>query len=143
MGTVPFLPLTPESSLPTLEIALAVAVRQGRALVARRSPDAHLGGLWEFPGGKIESGEEPAEAARRELREEAGLEGGSLEPLTLFVHSYPDRTVRLHAFLIREPAGEVRVDGDREWAWLAREELLAVPMPEANAAILRALGWRL
>lgn len=126
----------------TVEVALAVAVRGGKILVAEREAVVHLGGLWEFPGGKVEPGEEPERAALRELREEAGLEGATAEPLLVLLHAYPDRTVRLHAYLVREPAGEVRVDGGRRWAWLSRAELAALPMPEANAAILRALAWR-
>lgn len=123
-------------------MALAVALRGGKVLVAERDAAAHLGGCWEFPGGKIEPGEEPRSAALRELTEETGLEGGTAEPLVVLVHGYPDRTVRLHAYLVREPAGEVRVDGGRKWAWLPPAELASLPMPEANAAILRALAWR-
>ncbi len=110
--------------------------------MAERGAAAHLGGLWEFPGGKIEPGEEPQSAALRELKEETGLEGATAEPLVVLVHSYPDRTVRLHAYLIREPAGQVHVDGGRRWAWRPPAELASLPMPEANAAILRALTWR-
>lgn len=126
-----------------VEVALAVAMRSGKVLVARRGEGAHLEGLWEFPGGKIESGETPPAAAARELREETALEGGSFEPLTLFVHSYPERHVTIHAFLVRDPAGEVRTDGDRPWGWVSSDGLAALPMPEANRAILRALAWRL
>ncbi len=126
-----------------VEVALAVAMRSGKILVARRAAGSHLEGLWEFPGGKIASGESPAAAAARELREEAALEGGAFEPLTVFVHSYPDRRITIHAFLVREPRGEVRTDGDRPWGWVDSDELAALPMPEANRAILRALAWRL
>jgi 8-oxo-dGTP diphosphatase len=128
---------------PTVEIAVAVAVRSGRILVARRDAGAHLGGLWEFPGGKIEEGEGPPATALRELSEETGLAGGAVEPLVVVVHDYPDRSVRLHAFLVREPEGEVRVGAGREWAWAAPGELRALEMPEANVPIVRALAWRL
>lgn len=125
-----------------IEVALAVAVRSGKVLVARRGEGSHLEGLWEFPGGKIEPGESPLAAASRELREETALEGGTCEPLTVFVHSYPDRQITIHAFVVREPAGEVRTDGDRPWDWVSSDDLAALPMPEANRAILRALAWR-
>jgi 8-oxo-dGTP diphosphatase len=104
-------------------------VREGRVLVARRSSESHLGGLWEFPGGKIEDGETPEAALERELREEMQLEAGETEPLTVYVHSYPDRTVRLHAFLVRDARGDVRTDGAREWAWVLPGDLAAHPMP--------------
>ena len=124
-----------------VDVAVAIPVRDGRILVAQRAEGSHLGGTWEFPGGKIRDGEDAADAARRELLEETGLEACDLEPLLVFVHDYPDRTVRLHCFVAREPDGEVEIAG-RPWAWRLREELDAATMPAANASILRALGWR-
>jgi 8-oxo-dGTP diphosphatase len=121
-------------------VAIAIPIRGGRVLVARRAEGTHVGGAWEFPGGKIRDGEDAAEAARRELFEETGLEAHELEPLLIFVHDYPDRAVRLHCFVAREPVGAVEIAG-REWAWLLREELDAATMPAANASILRALDW--
>jgi 8-oxo-dGTP diphosphatase len=124
-------------------VALAIVVRGGEVLIARRASDQHLPDAWEFPGGKIEDGEEPHDAALRELREETGLLGAATEPLLVFVHDYPDRRLRFHAFLVRDPAGQVRTDGDRPWAWAPLASLEGVAMPDANRAIVRALRWRL
>jgi len=125
-----------------IDIALVVACRERRFLVARRRGEVHLAGYWEFPGGKIEPGEEPAEAARRELEEETGLLALSLEPLVVVVHDYVDRPLRFHVFLSREPQGEVRLAEEREWGWKTRDELERLDMPEANRQMLRALRWR-
>lgn len=134
--------MAPDATVP-LEVALAVPLRGGRVLVAQRSEGDRFAGLWEFPGGKIGAGEDPEAAALRELEEETTLAGGRVEPLTVFHHAYADRNLRLHVFLVRDPAGEVATDGDRPWRWIAPEDLESVPMPEANRAILRALGWRI
>lgn len=122
----------------TVDVALAIVLRERRVLVARREPGSHLEGLWEFPGGKIEAGEEPHDAALRELREETGLVGSEAEPLNIFHYAYPDRDVRLHAFVVRDAVGE-----PRRFEWVEAKALEALPMPEANRAILRALAWRL
>lgn len=128
---------------PGLPIALVVVVRGRRVLVARRPDDAeHLPGHWEFPGGKVEDGESPDTAARRELAEETGLTAGALEPLTTTVYDYPDRRLRFHVYLARDPEGEPDTSG-RPWAWRAPDELDPTAFPPANAPILRALAWRL
>lgn len=126
-----------------LDIALAIVVREGRLLVARRSGDQHLAGAWEFPGGKIDDGEEPEAAALRELREETGLTADSAAPLLVFVHDYPDRRLRFHAFVVTSASGDVVLDGDRSFQWVQPSSLDELTMPDANRAILHALRWRL
>lgn len=133
----------PAGGAPRTDVALAVAIRDRRCLVARRPEASHAGGGWEFPGGKLDSGEEPQTAARRELAEETGLEGGRLEPLLVLVHDYPDVAVRLHCFIVADPEGEVSTDDGREHRWVTGAELAGLAMPEANGPIVRALRWRL
>ncbi len=122
-----------------LEIALAVPLRDGAVLLARRRSDAHQGALWEFPGGKLETGESPAEAAARELSEETGLRAARLQSLLKLEHDYPDRTVRLHVFLAFDCAGELSIDGGREHAWVEASELATFEMPAANRPIVEAV----
>lgn len=125
-------------------MALAIPVAVGRVLVGRRPEGAHLAGLWEFPGGKVEPGETPAAAARRELAEETGLVSATVEPLVVLVHDYPDRSVRLHAFVARVPHDAVRTfsrgpSAAHDWTWVEPAQLEALAMPAANAVILQAL----
>ncbi len=126
-----------------IDIALAIPVLDDRVLIARRGEGLHLAGKWEFPGGKVEAGEAPAEAARRELAEETGLDSDELEPLVVVVHDYAEMPLRLHVFLVREWKGEPRLGGPRELTWVPVDELFEVEMPEANRQMLRALSWRL
>ena len=116
-------------------MALALPIRDGRYLVARRAEGTHLAGLWEFPGGKIAAGERPEEAARRELLEETGLTAVDLRPLTDFEHAYPERSIRFHVYLSREPRGEASAG----WVWVEPGELRGLRMPPANAKVLEAL----
>lgn len=124
-----------------LEIAVAVALRGVAVLLRPRAEAGSLAGAWEFPGGKIEPGEDPLAAARREMREETGLTGGSWEPLLVHEHDYPDRRVRLHAFLVRDPEGTPA--GAPLWAWVPVSRVRALPLPGANGPILDALDRRL
>ena len=126
-----------------IDVGLAIPLRDGKTLVARRPAATHLGGFWEFPGGKVASGEEPADTARRELAEETGLQAATLDPLLVVVHDYDDRPLRLHVFVAAVPSGPVCMDAAREFAWVGYEELLELRMPEANRQMVRALGWRL
>ena len=131
-----------------LQVAVGVAFRvhpggsgQAQVLVARRAPDAHQGGLLEFPGGKVEPGESVAEALIREFREEVALEIDpvQLEPLITIEHDYGDRAVRLEVRRIRAWSGEARGLEGQPVEWRALEELHDEDFPAANRPILRAL----
>ena len=124
-------------------IALVLPIRDGGVLVARRPEGRHLAGFWEFPGGKIERGEDPEVCARRELAEETGLAAGPLEPLTVLFWDYPDRLLRIHVYLARDCRGPVTMRPRGEWGWKSPAELETLEMPEANRPILRALRFRL
>ena len=124
-----------------LEIAIAVALRGDAVLLRPRPEQGSLAGAWEFPGGRIEPGEDALAAARREMREETGLTGGRWEPLLVHVHDYPDRRVRLHAFLVREPEG-IPI-GEPTWVWVPMDRVRDLPLPGANGPLLEALERRL
>jgi 8-oxo-dGTP diphosphatase len=124
-----------------LEIALAVPLRGREVLLRPREEGGRLAGTWEFPGGKIEPGEEPLQAAIREMREETGLTGGRWEALCVHAYDYPDRKVRLHAFVVRDPDGDARAQP--AWTWVPWARVTELPLPEANGAILQALIARI
>jgi 8-oxo-dGTP diphosphatase len=125
-----------------IQVALAVVLRQGRVLLARRRAGGHLPGLWEFPGGRVRPGEEASRAALRELREETGLVGGRTEALLTVPYAYPDREVVLEVYQVADGGGEARPLECEEVAWLRPDQIHDETMPPANAPILRFLRSR-
>lgn len=123
-----------------VEVAAAVILNRGRVLIQQRQGTGHLDGFWEFPGGKVRTGEAPLQAALREVREETGLklQATSVEPLHRLDHVYPDRCVRLHFFVCR-------LEGPREspqpctGLWVDLGGLEDYPFPPANHAVLDLL----
>jgi A/G-specific adenine glycosylase len=121
--------------------AAVVALTDGRRrwLVQRRAPSGLLGGLWEFPGGKIEDGERPVEAATRELREETGGRAMGLKAVGVVRHAYSHFTVDLHLFRGRARRPLPRARPGRRWVTVS--ELLRLPIPKATEkAVRRLLG---
>ena len=118
-------------------VALALLHREGRWFLQRRDPaSSHLPGRWEFPGGKVEEGESPEAALRRELGEELAWAPGPLRPLPPISHAYADRTVVLHPFQAEGPALPRTA---LAWGWFTAGEALRLPSPEANAPLLARL----
>jgi len=124
---------------PVLPIAVGIILRDGRFLVARRRPDAHAGGTWEFPGGKQEAGETLEDALRREVAEETGLRFRRAILLHAEEHAYPERTVLLHFFLCLEPEGDPCGLEGQEVRWAAVEEIARLEVPEANRRVVEML----
>lgn len=121
------------------EIALAVIVEGGRVLVARRG-EGHLAGTWEFPGGKIETGESAEDAARRECAEELGVSVRAGGEILVHEHEYESKRVRLHCVECEISEGEVpRAIAATELAWVSLEELRGMPIPPANDALIERL----
>jgi mutator protein MutT len=123
-----------------IEVAAGLVFHQGKLLITQRYPDAHLGGLWEFPGGKREPNESFAECLRRELREELGIEidvGALVETIT---HAYPEKTVLLKFFRCRWIAGEPRKLGCPDFCWITPDQLRQYEFPAADASLLDRLA---
>jgi len=119
--------------------AAALVDADGRVLLARRHDDSHQGGLWEFPGGKLEERESIAEGLRRELHEELGVEVVSHRPLIRIAHHYPDRRVLLDVHRVDAWRGEPHGREGQPLAWVPKASLRDYPMPAADVPIVTAL----
>jgi 8-oxo-dGTP diphosphatase len=116
----------------------------GRVLVAQRPAHKHLGGLWEFPGGKIEPGETPKAALRREIGEELGCEIKVGAALAAVRHDYAEVTIELWPFVARLAEGSAPPESREHQAlrWVTAAEMAALPMPAADAPILKEWAGR-
>ena len=128
--------MTPDA----LRVVAAVLVdRQGQVLIAQRPPGKWQAGRWEFPGGKLEPGEDEAAAVRRELAEELGIRVDAAERLADITHDYPDRRVAIGLWLVLRHEGEpVGLDG-QALRWVAPDSLETCDLLEADLPMLPAL----
>lgn len=122
-----------------IEVSAGLIFRHGLLLITRRRPDAHLGGLWEFPGGKQDPGESAEDCLKRELMEELGIEVDIKELLETIEHEYPEKSVRLKFFHCHWLRNEPRTIGCEDFAWISREQLDKYPFPAADAQLLKKL----
>jgi len=120
---------------PHVRGAIAAMRRGDRWLVQRRAPSGLLGGLWEFPGGKIERGERPVDAARRELREETGIEAGRLRPRGVVRHAYSHFSVELHVFEGRLAGAGTTGAAAKGRRWVTLAGLARLPIPKATEKV--------
>jgi 8-oxo-dGTP diphosphatase len=134
---------TPASAVPhssvVIEVSAGLIFRSGKILITQRHAGAHLGGLWEFPGGKREAGETFEECLVRELREELGIEVEVGELLESLTHAYPEKTVVLKFFRCRWKQNEPRALDCLDLKWVTAGELRDYEFPAADARLLKML----
>jgi len=125
---------------PPIDVVAGVIRRDdGRLLITQRLPDDTLGGYWEFPGGKVDPGEELRAALHRELMEELGVETEIGAELRSIVHAYPDRDVRLYFYEARILSGEPQKLEVADLRWVMLDELMNYQFPEADLPLLEQL----
>ena len=122
-----------------VEVSAALIFRGGKLLITRRHAHSHLGGLWEFPGGKREAHETYEQCLVREIREELGVEisvGALFEEIS---HAYPEKSVHLKFFVCQLLSGEPQPLDCAAVKWVDRSELAAHAFPAADAQLLEKL----
>ena len=124
-----------------LVAACALIDPDGRVLIAQRRPGKTMAGLWEFPGGKVESGERPEETVIRELREELGItiKEPCLAPFTFASHAYPDFQLLMPLYVCRRWEGTVTAREHAALKWAKPRELGQYPMPPADLPLIPML----
>lgn len=123
-----------------IQVAVGVVTNSfGQVLLSRRHQSAHQGGLWEFPGGKLEPGEPVLAALFRELDEELGLRVETASPLIRIQHQYPERSVLLRVFRVDAHSGQAVGMEGQEIRWVNPTDLGDYEFPEANRPIISAL----
>ena len=135
------LPLKPRrKATPHYDVVVGVVIKNGRVLIDRRRPDGLLGGLWEFPGGKINPGERPADAAARELREEVGVDvQPDDKPFVTVNHAYSHFRITMQAFYCQRLRGRARAIQCAAVKWVPLAELASYAFPRANQKVLEAM----
>lgn len=125
---------------PPIDVVAGVIRRDDeRLLISQRHEDDTLGGYWEFPGGKVDPGEDLKAALERELMEELGLETEIGAEIHRIVHAYPDRDVRLYFFDVRIVSGEPQKLEVADFRWVTLDELMDYRFPEADLPLLKQL----
>jgi 8-oxo-dGTP diphosphatase len=128
--------------VPIEVVAGALYDADGRVLIAQRPAGKPLAGRWEFPGGKLDPGEEPFAGLVRELREELGIEVRAGERLIRYSHEYPGRTVWLDMWVVTDWAGVVHGHDGQALNWVEPARLQEHDLLEADRPIVEALQRR-
>lgn len=126
-----------------LEVVAACLVKEDRFLLCRRPMHKARGGQWEFPGGKVESGETNQQAIERELREELGIQVLAKEELAGVEHDYPELSIRLTLIKTTLTEGKPRLLEHSELAWVTAGEAGALDLCPADRALLKQLEGRI
>lgn len=122
-----------------IPVTAAIILRNNQVLAARRAPHKHMGGYWEFPGGKIEPGETPKQSLARELSEEMGITVQVGEHFYTNQHDYGEKQIMLSAYFCKWSEGDLMLNDHDAIKWCASDELLSLDWAPADIPIVHAL----
>lgn len=122
-----------------IDVTAAIIQREGLILTARRKPGAHMAGYWEFPGGKIESGETPEECLQRELKEELNIESKIGPFFEESCYDYGTKQIRLLSYFVDYISGTFTLNDHDEIRWLYAHQLLTLQWAPADIPLVEKL----
>ena len=126
--------------MPVVHVVVGIIInKDNQVLIAKRASHQHQGDKWEFPGGKVENGETPQEALRRELKEELDIDIHSAKQIIEINHKYTDKTVLLDVYEVRDWRGETVGCEGQPLRWVEKVSLSQYDFPAANAEILSCI----
>lgn len=129
----------PPPMKPKIDVGCAIIRRKGQLLIAQRKPDDHLGGYWEFPGGKKCEGETLEACLVREVQEELGILIAPVRLLKKTAHPFPERILALHFYLCDWKSGEPACLDCHDFRWIFPEQMRQFQFPPADDAIIEEL----
>ncbi len=129
------------SKTKVVHVAVGMVLKGDEILIARRPDHLHQGGLWEFPGGKVETGETVQEALRRELEEEVGIlaDTSAMESLIQLEFDYGDKVVFLDTWLCNAFTGQAHGKEGQSVCWVSVSDLDQYRFPKANVSLIKKL----
>lgn len=122
-----------------IEVAAAAIINDGKVFCAQRGNKGELAGKWEFPGGKLEAGEQPEQALAREIREELGIDIAVGQHIATVEHTYQSFSITMHAFLCTIRSGTITLTEHLDSRWLANQELDQPDWAAADVPVAQAL----
>ncbi|MEJ2657662.1 MAG: A/G-specific adenine glycosylase [Desulfobacterales bacterium] len=125
---------------PLYHIAVGVVYKNSHMLITRRKSEGLLGGLWEFPGGKVKQNEKPEKACIREIKEEVNLKVAVDRHISQVKHAYTHFKILMDVFLCRYVSGEVKLNGPEDFRWITLQEIDQYPFPKANHKFIHLLS---
>ncbi len=130
----------PTTAAEKVAVAVGLIIRDDRVLISQRQSGSHMAHKWEFPGGKVEIGEPPETALRRELHEELNIQLQDVSYLFDISYSYPEKAVVLHLFSVQSFQGTAYGKEGQQIQWCPVKRLREFDFPPANEAILRHIS---
>ena len=123
-------------------VTAAIIIRGSKILIARRAPDKHLAGFWEFPGGKIEKDETPEECLKREIEEELGIIVNVDKFFMENEHDYKEKTIFLKAYFCKLISGKIILKDHDQYEWIKKTELNKYIFAPADIPFVTALNGK-